>query len=256
MYIQKVSIEIKNNKVDIDQIIDECNLLMAYYRGSGQTQGRIEPQYTKKNKITSTPFTLEKNALHKRNNNKYVTDQIKKIESLTGSTFSFKTVGKADTSGNTSCTCNQSDFYILITNYTSIDSPITCGTCNKTIPLYKLPAYYDFGYMPVLSWNTNYQSCDHLQMNCEVGEQWALNQMQETKSSLSKQGRLICKNIETLTGIPTFYYLHNYRKNKEADHKWTCPGCQQAWVLKEQLHDMYDFKCDPCRIISVTSPNT
>ncbi len=66
--------------------------------------------------------------------------------------------------------------------------------------------------MPILSWETNYISCDSLQMNCEVGERWALNQMQEITSQLSKQGLEICRKIEELTSIPTYYYLHNYKK--------------------------------------------
>ncbi|MBV8328018.1 DUF2310 family Zn-ribbon-containing protein [Chryseobacterium sp.] len=119
----------------------------------------------------------------------------------------------------------------------------------------KFLSEYDFEYVPILSWETNYQSCDRLQMNCEVGERWALNQMQDTKSQLSKQGIDICIKIEKLTNIPTYYYLYNYKKHKKGDEIKPCPVCQKKWKLNTKLHDFYDFKCDQCKIVSTISPN-
>ena len=255
MYIQEISIDIKS-KVNKNELIDEFQMLMSFYRGSGQTQGRIESQYITDNKIVCLPYTLEKNSLGRKYNNFYVKKQTKKLEELCKSSLLFKTVGKSYSSYKTPCTCKKSSFFILITNYTSIDSPLTCGTCNRSVPLYRLPVYYDYGYMPILSWETNYISCDRLQMNCAVGERWALNQMQEIKSPLSKQGLKICKKIEELTSIPVYYYLHNYRKLKGDQLLIPCPGCNKKWSLKEPLHNFYDFRCDRCKIVSTISPNT
>jgi len=255
MYIQEISIDI-NTKVNKDELIEEFGLLMSFYRNNGQIQGKLESQYINNNKIVCLPFSLEKNSLNKKFNNFYVNQQSKKIEALCNSILTFKTVGKSYDNYKTPCNCNKPDFYILITNYISIASPLTCGTCNKSVPLYRLPIYYDYGYMPILSWETNYISCDSLQMNCEVGERWALNQMQEITSQLSKQGLEICKKIEELTLIPTFYYLHNYKKLREDQLSKPCPGCNNKWELKNQLHNFYDFKCDKCKIISIISPNS
>lgn len=254
MYIQEISINIKTRE-DKNNIVDAFNLLLEFYRGNGQTQGRIESQYIEQSKIVCLPFTLEKNSLDKKNNNKYVEQQIEKIEKLAGSAISMKTVGTSYIDHDQPCDCKKSEFYILITNYISIDSPIKCGSCKRSVPLYRLPQYYDFGYMPILSWETNYQSCDRLQMNCEVGERWALNQMQETKSQLTKQGVTICKKIEELTKVPTYYYLHNYKKHKKGDENKPCPSCQRNWKLETSLHNVYDFRCDECRILSTISPN-
>jgi len=44
MYIQKLSIDIKTN-TNKDDLIEQFGLLMAFYRGNGQTQGKIESQY-------------------------------------------------------------------------------------------------------------------------------------------------------------------------------------------------------------------
>lgn len=254
MYVQKISIKIKS-KSDRNEIIDEFNSLLSSYRSNGQTQGKIESQYIKNDKIVCLPFTLEKKSLEKSNNNFYVNKQIKKIEDLCFSKLKFKTVGKSYHGYKGACKCKKSDFYILITNYITIESPLICGNCNKSVPLYRLPIYYDYGYLPILSWETNYVSCDSLQMNCEVGERWALNQMEKIDSQLSKIGLEICRKIEELTAIPTFYFLYNYEKVKDGQLVKTCPSCKKKWDLKEPLQDFYDFKCDNCKILSTISPN-
>ncbi len=255
MYIQEISIEIKK-KVDKELIVDEFEALMAYYRSNGQIQGKIQSQYFSDNKITCLPFTIEIDALSNKYNNYYVNIQSEKVESLCNSKLCFKNVGKYYESYNGGCKCKKRDFFILMTNYISINSPIICGNCNKSVPLYKIPVIYDYGYMPILSWETNYISCDCLQMNCEVGERWGLNQMQDINSQLTKQGIVICDKIKEVTSIPTYYYLHNYKKYKRDQFKRTCPSCNNKWDLKKQLHNFYDFKCDKCRLISTISTNS
>lgn len=252
MFIQEISIEIKSKATE-DDLIDEFDTLMAFYLGSGQTQGLIETQYVSKNKIICLPYTLEKDSLAKKFNNFYVSRQIKKVEEVFKSTLTYRTVGKSYDSYKGPCVCKKPKFYILITNYFTIESPLTCGTCNKSVPLYRLPIYYDHGYRPILNWATNYASCDKLQMSCEVGERWALNQMESLNSQLSKQGLEICKKLKDLTSIPIYYYLHNYRKYKGDSLSRRCPNCDKKWDLKKRLHDYYDFKCDNCKIVSTIS---
>ena len=183
MYIQEISIEIKTT-VDKDELIDEFGVLMSHYRGNGQTQGKIESQYIKDNKIISLPFTLEDQSLNKKYNNFYVDRQSKKLEELCKSELKFKTLGKTSASYQKPCTCKKPEFYILITNYLSILSPLTCGTCNQAVPLYFIPKYQDHGYIPILSWETNYNSCDSLQMNNREYERYKnYNPLKEYKET-------------------------------------------------------------------------
>ncbi len=252
MYIQEISIEIKKN-VDRDELVDEFGILMSSYRKSGQTQGKIESQYINEHEIVCLPYTLEKDSLDEKYNNFYVTRGIKKVEEICGSKFEIKLVGQYKDDFEPVCKCKKSEYYILITNYLSISSPITCGTCNNYVPLYRLPVYEDHGYVQILNWETNYISCDSLQMNCQVGERWALNQMQEIASQLSKQGFNICRKIEELTNTPTYYYLHNYNKRNGYNLSRPCPSCGENWGVKESVHDYFDFKCDNCKILSTLS---
>ncbi|NQX38695.1 Predicted nucleic acid-binding protein, contains Zn-ribbon domain [Pedobacter steynii] len=252
MYIQEIQVEIKS-KADKDEIFEEMSFLTHYYRGNGQSQGRIESQYIAGSKIICLPFTLEKDSLDRKYNNFYTDRQREKIEQLCDTKIQIKTVGKTCETYNSACNCKKSDFYILITNYITIESPICCGTCHQSVPLYRLPKYADHGYAPILSWESNYISCDTLQMNCEVGERWASNQMEDLKSTLTKQGLKICRTLESLTHTPVYYYLHNYSKYKGDELSRTCPGCNSNWGLQAPLHDRYDFKCDQCRLVSTLS---
>jgi len=256
MFIQEISIDIKS-KIDKDALLDDFHLIMSHYRSSGQISSYEKSTFIKSNKIICYPYTIDEKALDKKHDNFYVSRQRKKIEKFYNSKLKIKTVGKSFDTYKGGCQCKKSAFYILFTTYIISDSPITCGTCNKCVPLYKLPKYNDFGYLPILSWETNYISCDSLQMNCEVGEKWTLNQMQEVKSQLSKQGLKICKKIQELTDVPTYYYLHNYRSiSSVIDKKRLCPICGNKWLLKNSLHKFIDLKCDKCKLVSALTPNS
>jgi len=253
MYVQEVSIEI-NTDIGKDNIVGDFYVLMLHYVDSGQIQGESEP-YINGNKVVFSLFTFEKDSLSERYNNLYINQQIKKIEELCNSTIQFKIAGESREGGEWTCACTTPEFYILRTEYVCISAPLICGTCEKGIPLYRLPHYDDHGYKPILKWEENYRSCDRLQMNFEVGERWALNQLQKADSQLSRQGREICRGIEELTNIPTYYYLYNDKKVKGDQLLNPCPACGKKWTLEKPLHGFYRFKCDDCRIVSSKSLN-
>ena len=257
MYVQKIAIDIASD-TDQDALMDEWETLMAHYRNNGQLQGKhhTTTQYLTHNTLECLAHTLEIDSLHKKFNNAYVNQQMDTIERLCLSKLTFETLGKTRSDYQSACTCAQPNFYMLFTHFITIDSPLTCGSCFKTVPLYRLPPYNGHDYYGIFSWEDNYQSCDTLQMGCVVGERWATNQMQDFESQLSKQGREICKKIEELTSTPTYYFLFNYRKFKGNQRSRTCPGCGCKWDLNPPLHDFFDFKCDQCKIVSTISQNT
>ncbi|MFN8393412.1 MAG: DUF2310 family Zn-ribbon-containing protein [Bacteroidia bacterium] len=253
MYVQEISIENLTN-ADRQEVWETFDLLIGFYRGSGQKLGRIESQYMVGNRMVCLPFTHEADSLGPRYNNYYVNKQTEKLEKLCGSNLKIQTLGKDGVDSEDTCNCSNPTGYLLITDFLTIHSPIRCCSCDRPVPLYRLPIYYDHGYMPILSWESNYTACDRLQMNCEVGERWALRQMQHLDSQLTKQGREICRKIEELSGMPTYCYLYNYSKYKGDDSDRPCPGCGNGWHWVRESPGHYDFKCDKCRIISAISP--
>jgi predicted nucleic acid-binding Zn ribbon protein len=125
------------------------------------------------------------------------------------------------------------------------------------VPLYKLEHFTQSEKCDILRWEKNYKACDDLQLGCEVGERWATKQMSDHKSQLSKQGIAVCNKISELTGVPTYYYLFNYKQiSAQKDKSRKCPSCNGKWLLKEPLLNFYNFKCDKCRLVSTFSPVT
>ena len=150
------------------------------------------------------------------------------------------------------CPCESRTGFILFTTCLVLESPLRCLDCFRPVPLYAIPPtgvsddFYD-----ILRWQTNYRSCDYLQLHCGFGERYGLRQMGDPNSGLSQEGRDICEKIEKSTGLPVYYYLHRYRMRKRAgDAEHPCPRCGGAWALAEPLHDLFDFRCDACHLLS------
>ena len=151
----------------------------------------------------------------------------------------------------TSDRCGRPTWYFLMTNFLSIESPLRCGEHYLPIPLYRVPPTDEAGHLDVLRWQSEWKCCDQLQMLCGSAERWATRQISDPHSPLSKGGRKICSVIEDLSGVPTYYYLYRGGGRSAADErKRPCPSCGKKWLLHEPLHDIIDFKCDRCRLIS------
>lgn len=258
MYIQEISFQIATN-FDLDSVETEFHTLIVSYRNNGQIQdSSINHIFINgENKVICTAITIAKDALNKKFNSEAISSNIKKIEQLFNTKLEYQLIGEALVNKEEQCKCKKSEFYILYTNFLAIGSPIMCGSCFNDVPLYKLPKYDEYGYTPILSWESNYKSCDTLQIGCSVGEVWAMKQMWRADSQLSKQGIDICKKLTELTNTPTFYYLFNYRSIRHSkDIKRKCPCCGGEWLLQEKLHNIFDFKCDNCNLISSLSDNS
>jgi predicted nucleic acid-binding Zn ribbon protein len=201
--------------------------------------------------------TFEKSSLSKKYNDEYVTERIKNLEQWCNAKLKTEVIGKSIPYHKGVCNCKKPGFYILYTHVFNDSGCIDCGTCNKIVPLYKLSQLTYQDRYDIIRWERDYKSCDNLQIGCTVGEKWATKQMSDRASQLSKEGVRICDRIKELTGIPTYYYLYNYRHiSPERDKARLCPSCNGKWLLKKQLFKLYDFRCDKCRLLSSFSPVT
>jgi predicted nucleic acid-binding Zn ribbon protein len=133
----------------------------------------------------------------------------------------------------------------------AFEPPLRCIGCNGIVALYRLPRPAKVEHSGMLFWASNYQACDTLQMNCTVGEQFGTRQMSDLRSSLSRSGVAVCKEIERLTGRPVYYYLHRASgRGRSAEVRRRCPSCRGSWLLNTALHGKFDFKCDKCHLLS------
>ncbi len=207
MYIFEISIEIKDH--DLEEIYADFTTLISFYWSNGQIhEDTID--YIKDNKIVSVVNTLERESLSNNYNNYYVNNRIDKILEKWNSKIEIQFLGEMPYDklriGHV-CSCSKSDFHSLYTDAYSLGSPIKCGNCFGSIPLYKFPKYNEYSYQEILWWEQDYKACDRLQIGCSVGEKWALNQMQELNSQLTKVGLKICRKMEELFQRIIFYMI-------------------------------------------------
>lgn len=145
-----------------------------------------------------------------------------------------------------SCKCESPSWYMLYTDHLVSESPVVCGNCENTVPLYKLPKILkEDEYFSVLNWQKAYNACDTLFMN-GIAERLAYQRLSKVTSDLSVLGRNICKEFELATGKSFFYYLFRYKSH----HKAACPICGKHWELDNNNQLFIDYRCDDCRIVA------
>ncbi|BCR28036.1 hypothetical protein KAM448_00350 [Aeromonas caviae] len=68
---------------------------------------------------------------------------------------------------------------------------------------------------------------------------------------LHRRGSDLARRLEVLSGIPTYYYLYRVGGLSATEERARpCPGCGGPWALAAPLHEIFDFKCEPCRLVS------
>ena len=238
------------------QFFYQIYLLLIWYQHLGLIQGRGRFITMQDGRLSAMVNCLEEDSLHPLYHSLQVRKGVEKLEQLCGNKLHTRLVASSYIDDEPTCKCVVRDHFVLVTQFLSSASPLKCGACDRTVPLYKIPIPEDGSHYPVLKWMDSYQACDTLQNNCQVGEKWAMRQMQDVHSELSTQGRDICARIEQLSGTPTYYYLFNYRKiSLKTDRDRPCPNCNGPWLLESPLHKFYDFLCQKCRLISNVTMN-
>jgi len=104
-------------------------------------------------------------------------------------------------------------------------------------------------------WQRSYSGHDQIWMESGALELPAYRQMADVNSALSVEGRRLCAAVENGTGIPTFYFLARYYARTKGEDERLCPGCGSHWRTSAEgppdaKFCRFQFKCDPCRLIS------
>jgi predicted nucleic acid-binding Zn ribbon protein len=229
--------------------------VLAAMRQNGQMVGRAMQPYRSEGVMHATIMTFTAEALDAKYHNEYVVEGIEKLEELCGNTLIINHVGYSEDEEKLICSCSKRPYFLML--YHRDFSPIVCGGCDKTVPLFKLPKIYHGNSMyPITSWQSAYLGCVLVDLNCGEGERWAIRQQSDPNSGLSKQGRKITTKIEELTGTKVYYFIANYKTTtRKKDIARPCPGCGGAWHLEDEIHDYIRYKCDRCLLVSAYSNN-
>lgn len=192
--------------------------------------------------------TPEQTSLMPENNSLRVTEALQQAGENGIEFAGFEIVGR-DYQAEQTCE-SMPTFQMLYTTHLDSCSPVYCGETFTPIPLYQATGKNDELGEQLIKWQEDWQACDQLQMNGSTLEQQALLQISELNSLLAQQGIALCRTLEQIKQIPTYYYLYRLGKNKHEEHHRKCPNCGGEWKLAEPLHQILHFKCDKCRLVS------
>jgi predicted nucleic acid-binding Zn ribbon protein len=151
---------------------------------------------------------------------------------------------------------NAKELY-LFTHLFDDGSSLKHGETGRDIPIYMLPMKLNESD-DIYFWASRYGDYDSINISCHKLEIPAYKQLADIKSELSKNGKVLCKEIELATGKPTYYFLHRYwgwiNKNKELNRP--CPSCGKPWLNNQKTKkglNSFDYKCISCRLISLSA---
>ena len=191
----------------------------------------------------------ESNSLDPAFNSKYVTVALARAE-LEGLRVASQSLGE-DPASSPTCSCDEPNAYVLFTTHLRMESPVSCLDCFRPVPLYRLEAMESGEFHELISWQSDYQACDSLQMNCRVLERAATREISTVSSSLAKLGRAHCEILAASSKRPFYYYLYRgHGRSHKTEIMRRCPGCGEPWHLASRLHSLFDFKCDRCNLVS------
>ena len=248
MHVHRIELHCPSDQSP-ETTIEHAVALLGALRMNGQVCGGEWPIYTERSNCIAIVLAPEKESLDPKLHGEYVTKIVRQGEAL-GIKLTFATVAEDSCSAKT-CSCSNSSGYVLFTNYLSLESPVRCLDCFLPVPLYRFPTMPSGEYYDVICWQSDYHSCDQLQMNCSVLERATTRQMSDPGSSLSKAGRENCRLLESLSGKPFYYYLYRaHARSVKSEKERRCPSCGQPWYLETELHSLFHYKCDQCRLLS------
>ncbi|ATQ77137.1 hypothetical protein CR152_23425 [Massilia violaceinigra] len=191
------------------------NLYLGALSMNGQVCGSDWPIVIENGCCVATVLAPAADSLDERYHGTHVRQRIAEAQQA-GITFAWSVIGEQSDSAQ-ACGCADPSAFLLFTTYLTVESPVQCMDCFGVVPLYRFTAPPDADFYDVMSWQSNYQSCDQLQMNCTVLEQAATRQMSAVDSALSAAGRSCCATLSERAGKPFYYYLYRGKPPR-------CPG--------------------------------
>ena len=224
-----------------------CQLVDAL-RYNGQILGREFPTSMGDGLFVTRVVSPEEDSLHHNNHSQRVKQALQALSEAGLLAPKIQLTGIDLHSDNTD-PCSSPSWQILYTHYLSTCSPLRCGEHFAPIPLYKLPPQSASDHEPLLRWQTDWSATDELQMHGTTLQQACITALTELDSPLNSTGWQLAQQIEQQTTTPTYYYLYHIA-NDEAQDDRLCPGCGGEWRLPTPVHELFDFQCKPCRLLS------
>ncbi len=197
-----------------------------------------------------------KNSLSKKYLSEYTRNCLEELNTYCSRSPRFNIVRNQEY-GRSILDISKEDCLYLFTHFLEKSSPVSSGKTGNPVPLYVLPVS-DIVKERLYFWMQEYKSLDRIYICSGDLELPAYKQLANPQSGLSKEGRVLCLDIEKAIKKPVFYYLHRYwgRKDKDRENERPCPGCGGKWRREQSNNSIrdgifwFDFKCQSCRLVS------
>jgi predicted nucleic acid-binding Zn ribbon protein len=154
--------------------------------------------------------------------------------------------------GKWSSTWRRAPFLYLFTHAFDDEPPFSRGDNGKQIPayLFSIPRLEN-----IYSWQCSYREHDRVWLGSGALELPAYRQLADPSSELSEDGRDLCRQIEEITNIPTYYFLMRHWGRRQNEDARKCPGCGRSWrteytTEKRTCFWQFEFQCHSCRLVS------
>ncbi|WP_354623427.1 Zn-ribbon-containing protein [Psychromonas sp. MME2] len=250
MFIKELTFECYQNTqyAAVERAINNYFDMLRY---NGQILGREFPIAMFEGWFTTRLVCPENNSLDEQFNSPQVTHALAGLTKAGLLSPKIKSIGE-DLNSLCSAENFQPSWQILYTTFLDTCSPLRCGETLAPIPLYRTPEAISNGdRKSAIKWQEEWINCDELQMNGSAVSIMALKEIGDVESKLFYRGSNLCKRIEYITKVPTYYYLYRVAgRSLEEEQARPCPSCGGDWKLPSPLLDIFDFKCDPCQLVS------
>lgn len=250
MYLVELQFECFDNTT-LTAVDKAINGLIEALRYNGQILGREFPIVMGEAEFFVQAVCPEKDSLHPKYHSDYVKACLNRLTDASLIGPKVKVVGR-DLNSEETAPHSTPSWQIVYTTYVHSCSPLRSGDTLQPIPLYRHPATLNGDHKAVIKWQTEWQACDELQMagGCRA-EHAALDELTNHQSDLFRRGWDLRGRIEYITQVPTYYYQYRVGGVSLAqEQERRCPSCGGEWRVDTPIHDIFHFKCDPCRLVS------
>lgn len=227
------------------------NQYLDALRYNGQILGREFPVAMQGPIFTTRLVSPERESLHTQFNSPQVNHALDNLNQVGLLAPKVKNIAE-DLNSLPTATNFQPSWQVLYSTFLDTCSPLRCGETFAPIPLYRTPEAISNGdRKSAIKWQEEWANLDELQMNGSAVSSMALKELGDISSKFFYRGTNLCKRIQYITKVPTYYYLYRVAGTSLAEEQnRRCPSCGGDWRLPEPLFDIFDFKCDKCQLVS------
>lgn len=218
---------------------------------NGQLLGREFPTFLQQDRFISRLIVPATDALSSQHHSQRAKTALLQL-SKAGLAFPTLTMLGEDLMSNHTDPCAAPDSFIFYTRFGLSNSLLYCAEHFAPVPLYLIPPTHTADHEHLIRWQLQFQALDEIQMQQQrVLDKTPEQSLQSIQSKLNRQGRKLAAAISNQLKKPVYYALYSGSSaNCQTEPEKCCPGCGQPWRLAEPLHDLFDFQCHACKLVS------